>query len=63
MRVLTVNEVEQVGGAFSCEFNPNPINWTPVATGAAIGAMRGFWPGAVLGGGIAYLNESWICRF
>ena len=63
MRVLTVNEVEQVGGAFSCEFNPNPINWTPIISSAAMGAISGNWPGVILGGGSAYLNDRWICRF
>ena len=51
MRVLTVNEVEQVGGAFSCELNPNPINWTPIISAAAMGAIGRSWPGVILNGG------------
>jgi hypothetical protein len=63
MRVLTVNEVEQVSGAFSCVLNPNPINWTPIISSAAMGAIGGSWPGLVLSGGGAYLNDRWICTF
>ncbi len=63
MREIKVNEMEQIGGAISCQLNPEPINWAAVGGAALVGAGRGGALGAFLGGAGAYLGQSWICRF
>ena len=63
MRELSVKEVRQASGAFSCTFVNNPINWATVGAMALGGAIRGCsWPGAIVGGGLAYVEQKWICR-
>lgn len=41
----------------------NPTNWATVGAMALGGAIRGGgWPGATVGGGLAYVEQKWICR-
>jgi len=63
MRVLTNSELDQAGGAISCTLNPNPINLVELGGAIAAGALGGSWPGAIIGGGINYLTQSWNCTF
>lgn len=62
MRVLDRNELQRVGGAFSCQLNPAPTNWAAVGGAALIGAARGP-QSALLSGAGAFLGQAWICRF
>ncbi|MCO8592124.1 hypothetical protein [Burkholderia multivorans] len=61
MRVLTKEEIAHASGAITCTLNPNPINYAELGGAIALGALGGNWPGAILGGGINYLSQSWNC--
>lgn len=63
MRILEKNELDQANGAISCKLNPNPINLADLGGAIALGALAGQWPGAILGGGINFLAQSWNCTF
>ncbi|EKS9916792.1 hypothetical protein LGN04_00005 [Burkholderia multivorans] len=59
MRELNRNELQQVGGAFSCQLNPAPVNWAAVGGAALVGAVRGP-QSALLSGAGAFLGQAWI---
>ncbi|CAG9254525.1 hypothetical protein [Burkholderia cepacia] len=63
MRTLTKTEINQTSGAVTCTLNPNPINLAELGGAIALGAIGGNWPGAILGGGVNYIAQSWNCTW